>query len=465
MKRLLLFCVVLLTLSGCRNPQAGLLFTKEAPDIFPDYQFVHIPWNIAPLNFIINNQGNKAIVLIEGPEATLRVKSDMKVQFPLRKWKKFLLKNKGKTLEVKLRLKQEKSWVEYPAFEWYVTREAVDPYLVYQRIRPTPTVWANQGIYQRNLENFDEDCLLDNSFTDADGLNSFAFCAGRPDRLLFHKRRPSSQTYLLLNGEKTELSQQSISHMAYPAWHPSGNFVAFAINHSDLPFYGNIGLPAQLYNPASDILVYDVVNKQLITGSELISKDSYETFPAFSADGRSLYFCTATQTESTQKGDISYDLCRLDFYPEDRRFGSRVDTLVRAERIGRSISFPKPSPDGRFILLTLHSGGRFNLWGQDSDLFYYLLKDELHGVKSCYASNSQYAEDYASWSSNGAGFVFGSRRLNGLSSQLYLSYIDEKERPRKAVLLPIKDPDSYRNPDQISCHLPELLLRKAFRME
>ena len=74
-----------------------------------------------------------------------------------------------------------------------------------------------------------------------------------------------------MNGEKTELSQQSFNLMAHPSWHPSGQFVAFAINHSDLPFYGNIGLPAQLYNPASDILVYDVVNKQLITGSELIS--------------------------------------------------------------------------------------------------------------------------------------------------------------------------------------------------
>lgn len=465
MKRLVLFCTVILMLSGCQNRKAGLLLTREAPDIFPDYQFVHIPWNIAPLNFIINNPGSKAIVLIEGPDATLRIRSGKKVQFPLRKWKKFLKKNRGKTLEVKLRLKQEQDWVEYLSFEWYVTREAIDPFLMYQRIQPTPTVWANQGIYQRNLENFDEDCLLDNSFTDADGLNSFAFSAGNPNQLIFHKRKPSAQTYLMINGEKTELSQQSFSRMAYPSWHPSGKFVAFAVNHSDLPFYGNIGLPAQVYNPVSDILVYDLVNKQLITGPALISKDSYETFPAFSADGKSLYFCTAAKTESTQKGDISYDLCRLDFDSEDRRFGNRVDTLVRAERIGRSVSFPKPSPDGRFILLTLHSGGIFNLWGQDSDLFYYLLQDELHGVKSCYASNSEYAEDYASWSSDGAWFVFGSRRLNGLSSQLYLSYIDEKERPRKAVLLPNKDPGSYLNPDQISCHLPELLLQETKTME
>ncbi|MDD3432046.1 MAG: hypothetical protein PHF38_08480, partial [Bacteroidales bacterium] len=117
MKRLILFCTVILMLSGCQNRKAGLLLTREAPDIFPDYQFVHIPWNIAPLNFIINNPGSKAIVLIEGPDATLRIRSSKKVQFPLRKWKKFLKKNRGKTLEVKLRLKQEQDWVEYLSFE------------------------------------------------------------------------------------------------------------------------------------------------------------------------------------------------------------------------------------------------------------------------------------------------------------------------------------------------------------
>lgn len=464
MKRLVLLCSILFMLSGCLNHNANVLLTKETADIFPDYQFVHIPWNIAPLNFVINNQGSKAIVFVKGPQRTLRIRSGKKVEFPLRRWKKFLKENKGKTLEVKLCLKQNKDWVEYPAFEWYVSKEAIDPYLVYQHIQPNPRVWANQGIIQRNLENFEEDYLLDNSFTDADGLNVFSFNTGHPGQLIFHKRKPAALTYLLINGEKTELPQQSLSRMAYPSWHPSGKFIAFALNHSDLPFYGNRGLPAEAYNPVSDILVYDIVNKQLITGPELISPDSYETFPAFSADGRSLYFCTTAKTK-VEEGKLSYDLCRLDFDPEDRRFGMQVDTLVWAERIGRSVSFPKPSPDGRFILLTLHSGGNFNLWGQDSDLFYYLLQDELHGIKSCYASNSAYAEDYASWSSNGAWFVFGSRRLDGLSSQLYLSYIDEKERPRKAVLLPKKDPDSYRNPDQISCHLPELLLRKTTQME
>ncbi len=69
----------------------------------------------------------------------------MKVQFPLRKWKKFLLKNKEKTLEVKLRLKQEKSWVEYPAFEWYITQEAVDPYLVYQLAPTHPDCVGQSG--------------------------------------------------------------------------------------------------------------------------------------------------------------------------------------------------------------------------------------------------------------------------------------------------------------------------------
>ena len=75
----------------------------------------------------------------------------------------------------------------------------------------------------------------------------------------------------------------------------------------------------------------------------------------FSADGRSLYFCAARALPegSLQLDSIRYNLCRIDFDPQTGTFGNRVDTIVNAEAHHLSLSFPRPSYDGRFLCYTL----------------------------------------------------------------------------------------------------------------
>jgi hypothetical protein len=50
------------------------------------------------------------------------------------------------------------------------------------------------------------------------------------------------------------------------------------------------------------------------------------------------------------------------------------------------------------------------------------------------------AESYHSWSSDGRWAMYGSRRLDGRYTRLYIAYFDEDGNPHKPFLLPQEDP-------------------------
>ena len=74
--------------------------------------------------------------------------------------------------------------------------------------------------------------------------------------------------------------------------------------------------------------------------------------------------------------------------------------------------------------------------------------------------NSNDVESYHSWSSNSRWFVFGSRRMDGLYTRLYIAYLDNKGKTGKAFLLPQKDPEYY---DRLmkSYNIPEMIKGKV----
>ena len=41
----------------------------------------------------------------------------------------------------------------------------------------------------------------------------------------------------------------------------------------------------EVFDLESDVVVYDVKNKEILSKASLITKDAFETFPAFSPDG------------------------------------------------------------------------------------------------------------------------------------------------------------------------------------
>ena len=177
---------------------------------------------------------------------------------------------------------------------------------------------------------------------------------------------------------------------------------------------------------------------------------------SFSPDGRTLYFCSAGQKEMPVRyKDVKYSLCSIAFHPEDGTFGDRIDTLISARTLDKSISFPKPSFDGKYLMFTLSDYGNFSIWHKEADLWLLDLKTGTY--RNLEEVNSDDTESYHNWSSNSHWFVFSSRRGDGLYPRLYISSVDGQGRIGKPFLLPQQDPYTFYDQLIYSYNVPEFV--------
>ncbi|MDR1332240.1 MAG: hypothetical protein LBK07_09075 [Tannerella sp.] len=459
---------ILLTLCACSDGGRSTSRTADhAPAIFPDYTEVTIPYNIAPLCFRLADScdSKQAFALFEMDGRKLEIKAgNGQFNIPLRGWKKLLAHAAGKTLQVTLTALTAGEWVRYQTFNIYVAEEPADPYIAYRLIEPGYEVWNGMGIYQRNIETFDESAIVTNAHTNYNCMNCHSFCMQNPDRMLFHYRESFAGT-MLLDGDRIEKlntkTPGAMSSPVYPSWHPSGKYVAFSVNDTKQAFHTTDRNRIEVFDLASDVVVYDVGRHEIITAPPLFSPHVFETFPTFSPDGRTLYFCTADSVRMPHDYEnVKYSLCSITFDPEMRRFGTGVDTLYNARQMKKSVSFPRVSPDGRFLMFTLAGYGNFSIWHRDADL--YLLHLDSRLIMPLDAINSSDTESYHSWSSNGRWVVFSSRRIDGLYTRLYLAHIDEQGQASKPFLLPQKDVDFYGR-FMKSYNVPEFITGKVRR--
>lgn len=271
---------------------------------------------------------------------------------------------------------------------------------------------------------------------------------------------------MMIDGDKVEKlntkTEQTISSLVYPSWHPSGKYVAFSVNDTKQSFHTNNKNRVEVFDLASDVVVYDVEKHEIVTTPTLFSQRAFETFPTFSADGKTLYFCSAVAAPMPLNyEEVKYSLCSLSFDPEKRTFGQTVDTLYNASTEGQSVSFPRVSPDGKYLLYTLSGYGNFSIWHKDADLYMINLADK--SAKCLDAVNSDDVESYHSWSSNSRWFVFSSRRIDGLYTRPYIAYVDKSGNVCKPFLLPQKDVDFYHR-FMKSYNIPEFITDKiSFR--
>ena len=112
--------------------------------------------------------------------------------------------------------------------------------------------------------------------------------------MLFHVRAKYGCT-VFVDGDRIETldtkTDRTISALVYPSWHPSGKFVAFSINNTTQdthPVHRT-----EVYDKASDVVVYDVEKQEIVTTQALFSKKHFETFPTFSPDGKQLLILKA----------------------------------------------------------------------------------------------------------------------------------------------------------------------------
>jgi Tol biopolymer transport system component len=178
-----------------------------------------------------------------------------------------------------------------------------------------------------------------------------------------------------------------------------------------------------------------------------------ETWPAWSPDGRHLYYCATDPVPVERFREVRYDLMRVSFDLERNQWGE-PEVMVSARETGLSATQPKVSPDGRFVLFCLSRYGNFPVYQPSSDLHLLDLKTRRQQRLDI---NSEQADSWHSWSSNSRWVVFSSKRLDGLFARPFFSYVDEQGRFHKPFVLPQADPTFY-NACLNTFNVPEFVL-------
>ena len=447
---------------SCSSLPEDFKAVNEYPPIFPDIIGVTVPVNIAPLNFRMDGSSERTMTIFEGKSNTLKITGRGEIIIPIKKWHKLLEEDPDGSLLVTVYNKQKNQWIKYLPFRIEIKKNHIDPYLVYRRIAPGYQYWSEMGIYQRNIASFNEEPIIDNLMLPRNCMNCHSFNQNNPDQMIFHMRNPVGGTMLINNGNITRLdtkTNETISNCIYPYWHPSGKYIAFSVNSIFQVFHTVEEKRIEVMDTKSDLVVYDIQSNKLITSKVISSEDSFETFPTFSADGKILIFCSAKKgTMPEEYNKIKYNLCKISFDANTGTFGDQVDTLVSSYKTGKSISFPRTSGDGKFLMFTMSDYGNFSIWHKESDLYILDLND--FSIKPVSNANSDNTESYHSWSSDSRWFVFSSRRIDGLYTRPYIAWLNENGESSKPFLLPQKDPDYYDDCLQ-SFNIPEFVTGKV----
>ena len=479
------FCSLLLALLliGCTSRSSKYMNMSDAlPAIYPDYIGVTVPIDIAPLCFAMaNDSATQLCVEVKGSRSGTIRASGTFADFDIDEWHRLLRQNLGDSLLFTVSAEQDGQWTQYQPFPVYVSSDSLSDWgITYRRIAPGFEMYGHMGIYQRQLATFTETSLFDNSDMPGTCINCHTSNRGNTAQAVFHVRGENGATAMKVDGGKKMVDGGGLKvdgdgwellkarndslggSMVYPAWHPEGRYCAFSTNKTSQMFHTASNKRVEVYDSSSDVFVYDSQTHNILRDTIIMRKYWAENCPSFSPDGQWLYFTTARrQVYPTDYDKERYSLCRVAFDAATGRLGTQVDTLVNTRLTGKSVSWARPSRNGRYIIYPQADYGYFTIWHSEADLW---LLDMVTGLsRPLDEVNSSRAESFPAWSSDTSGwFLFTSRRDDGLYSRLYLSHLDTLGRATKPFMLPQRDPKryylllpySYNTPDFISLPIP-----------
>ena len=470
MKRLLTYILpaILLMLTACSETIHDARQETSLPAIFPDYTGVTIPVGIAPLNFCMSDRAALMVdaIITDNQGNQLHGQGKETTGFDIDEWHKLIVQHAGDSLQVYVSAKYEDGWHSYRPFSLYVSPDAIDYGVAYRKLEPGYEVYSKMGIYERNLSTFDETALIEN--TQFSGcVNCHSFNHGDPKNMSLHIRGNHGATLLRLNGTLgayNTKTDKTIGSCVYPYWHPEGRYIMYSINTTQQVFHVRDANRIEVYDLASDLALYDTHGNELITNPLLMRDSVMETFPAFSADGSTLYFCQAMAipADSRDLQSLHYNLCRISFDAASGTFGNKIDTLLYAEGLNRTVTMPRPSYDGRYLMFTMADYGQFPIWHHEADLYMVpvdSLQQPITDVEQYRmpVANTKDTESFHNWSSNSCWIVFSSRRDDGLFTRLYFSHIDQDGKETKPFLLPQANPRRYYDELFMSYNVPDFI--------
>jgi Flp pilus assembly protein TadD len=164
-----------------------------------------------------------------------------------------------------------------------------------------------------------------------------------------------------------------------------------------------------------------------------------QTNATWSPDGQYLVFARAEGKDAYPEGrkmaeyandpnetEMQYDLYRVPFNGGQ---GGQAEPIAGASRNGKSNSFPRVSPDGRWIVFVEARNGL--LMRPDSQLY---IVPAAGGVARRMRANTPLMNSWHSFSPNGRWLVFSSKGRSPYT-QMYLTHIDEEGNDSPAILI------------------------------
>lgn len=441
-----LYIIGLCLLAACASAPEDAVKVDVLPEIYPDYVGVTIPADMAPLNFNMADETiDRVDVVVRGSKGGEIHASGGWADFDVDEWHGLTKQNQGGRLTMTVCARKDGRWTQYKDFDIYVSEAPLDEWgLTYRRIKPGYEVGGDIGIWQRDLSSFDEYAILTESAVPGRCFNCHTANRTNPERITLQMRGEGGGTMIQKDGEQIWLETKTDSTKAagsYSYWHPQGDYVALAVNSVHQSFFTGTGQRIEVYHKFSNVEVLDTRTNELIL-SPLLQTEDLEIFPAFSHDGRWLYYSSSKPCRVPAEYEkVKCSLCRIAFDAEKGRLGETVDTLLNGPATDQSYVLARPSYDGRWLMYCVSSRGNFPVSQDDADLWLMDLKTGV--TRELKEVNSRQSESFHNWSDNSRWFVFSSKREDGMYTKLYLASIDEQGRVSKPFLLPQRNPKKY----------------------
>lgn len=456
LNKVILAAVSLVLFASCGREGAEVPVNTYSP-IYPDYMGVTVPSNIAPLNFHYTSTGIRKAHTTVMHNGDVREFEGKEVVWDIKQWKELLASAEGDSISFSAEILMKGGKKEKHEWKVYVSPDKIDPYLSYRLIEPGYEVWHEVEIRERCVENFEERVLSDWKNTGNSCMNCHIHSQSRADLSMFYVRGKDGGAFLNRNGEVRKLALNAgdmISGTVYGEIHPSGRYGVFSTNIIIPGFHTQGSRRLEVYDTRSDLAIADFDKNQMSVPSILSRKDVLETFPVFSADGKSIYYCAADTLPLPRDVEkLRYSLMKIGFDEKTGMTGQAAEVVWDAAERNGSVCHPKCSPDGKWIMYTVADYGTFPIWHAECQL--EMMNLQTGEILDMDIVNSDRSDTYHSWSSSSRWFVFASKRGDGKYGRPYFCHVDENGNLTKPFVFPQEDPWHYENTLR-SFNIPDL---------
>ena len=128
-QNLIYFLSILFGMIACDSYHPADKEMESSPSIFPDYASVTFPVNIAPPNFIIQEEGEgfqTEIGMVEAEPSFIVHSNQPVVQIPIKKWRELLNQASGKEIFFRISILQNDHWVRYDDIRNIISSQPID---------------------------------------------------------------------------------------------------------------------------------------------------------------------------------------------------------------------------------------------------------------------------------------------------------------------------------------------------